>query len=388
MNSALRIAVVGGGGHVGLPLSLMLWRRGFFVFAIDTDAAKVERLKNGIFPFLEEGGPELLREAVDGRLTFCTDHSHVSSCDVIILIVDTPVDEYLNPRLSPIYEVVEQLKPYLREGQVILLRSTLFPGTSDRIHEMLRSDGFRVSVSFCPERIAQGHAIRELGAIPQIISASDEHGLQMARRLFGSLTDILIELTMKEAELAKLFSNAWRYITFAVANQFFMLATEKQIDFYKVRDAMMLNYPCAADFPRAGFAAGPCLFKDTMQLAAFSRDTFALAHAATLVNETLPTFLVERAKLQHPLLGTRVGILGMAFKPDNDDKRESLAYKLRKLLIYEGARVLCTDSWIDDPDFVSLDKVLTECAVLFIGCPHAEYRRSSGVITASSTAGG
>jgi UDP-N-acetyl-D-mannosaminuronic acid dehydrogenase len=193
--------------------------------------------------------------------------------------------------------------------------------------------------------------------------------------VFSTLTRTLVELSMTEAELAKLFTNSWRYIRFAVANQFYMIAQEKGHDFYRIREAMGRDYPRAADLPPAGFAAGPCLFKDTMQLAAYCRQNFALGQASMLVNETMPDYLVEHAKRQTPLAGRKVGILGMAFKPDNDDKRESLAYKLRKLLVYEGARVLCTDPYLKDADFVPLKTVLKECDILFIGCPHAEYRK-------------
>jgi len=238
----------------------------------------------------------------------------------------------------------------------------------------LETAGLKVGVCFCPERIAQGHALRELQEFPQIISGSDEAALKVARRIFSSLTAKLVEVSMTEAELAKLFTNSWRYIKFAVANQFYMIAAEKGLDFYRVRDAMVHDYERAADFPRAGFAAGPCLFKDTMQLAAFNRHNFTLGQSAMLLNETLPDFLVERAKLSYSLKKMQVGILGMAFKADNDDHRESLAYKLRKLLLYEDAVVLCTDPYIQDKRFVPVETVLSSCELLFIGCPHTVYR--------------
>lgn len=377
-NEVLRIAVVGGGGHVGLPLSLLLADKGFTVRVIDCDGMKIEALKRGRFPFLEEGGPELLTkllgEKTPDQLLFTTDSALVADSDVVILVVGTPVDEHMNPNLTPVYAVLDQIKPYLRDGQVVILRSTLFPGTSEKIHTALQADGLQVGVCFCPERIAQGHALRELREFPQIISGNDAAALEVARRVFSSLTSKIVELSMTEAELAKLYTNAWRYIKFAVANQFYMIAVDKGLDFYRIRDAMVQDYGRAADFPQAGFAAGPCLFKDTMQLAAYNRQHFALGHAAMLLNETLPDFLVERAKSAYALRGLKVGILGMAFKPDNDDKRESLAYKLRKLLLYENATVLCTDPYIQDPGFVPLETLLSSCELIFIGCPHSAYR--------------
>lgn len=372
--ATMRIAVVGGAGHVGLPLSLLLAKKGFQVTVIDQDTRKIDVLQRGQFPFAEEGGPELLRQLKAPAVTFSTEHQAVTEADVIILTVATPIDEHLNPDLKPVHQVIDQLRPFLRNGHILLLRSTLFPGTSERIQALLRASGLEVSVSFCPERIAQGKALQELEILPQIISASDERGLAAARTIFTTLTSQVIELSLKEAELAKLFSNAWRYIKFAVANQFYTLAVEKGLDFYRIREAMIRNYGRAADLPTAGFAAGPCLLKDTMQLAAYSRQHFQLGYSAMLVNETLPEFLVEQAKLAHTLAGMRVGLLGMAFKADSDDKRESLSYKLRKLLIAEGAVVLCTDPYVRDPDFVPLQEVLSTCSLLFIGAPHTCYR--------------
>jgi UDP-N-acetyl-D-mannosaminuronic acid dehydrogenase len=372
----LPIAVVGGGGHVGLPLSLALAEQKFPVTVIDQDAGKIEALKRGQFPFLEEGGQELLVRLLESNHTLCftVDPACIATCQAIVLVVGTPVDEHMNPDLKPVYGVIDQIRPFLRDGQVLILRSTLFPGTSEKIRARLEAAGLKVGVCFCPERIAQGHALKELREFPQIISGSDDRALAVARQIFSVLTPKIIELSMTEAELAKLFTNAWRYIKFAVANQFYMIAIEKGLDFYRIREAMMRDYERAADFPRAGFAAGPCLFKDTMQLAAYNRQHFPLGHSAMLLNETLPDFLVEQAKLAYPLKGMRVGILGMAFKADNDDKRESLAYKLRRLLLYENAVVLCTDPYIKDSEFVPLETVLASCPLIFIGCPHEVYR--------------
>lgn len=370
----LQIAVVGGAGHVGLPLSLLLAKKGFPVTILDTDKTKINMLQKGVFPFMEEGGPEMLKSLKGSRLSFTSDPHVLAKSDVIILTIGTPTDIHLNPDLALVYKSIDELKPFFRRGQVIILRSTLFPGTSDHIATALKLEGHRVGVSFCPERIAQNMALRELQEFPQIISGSDARSLSVARQVFSSFAPELIELSLTEAELAKLFTNAWRYIRFAVANQFFMIASGKGMDFYKIRDAMMRNYKRAADFPQAGFAAGPCLFKDTMQLAAFTRQNFNLGNAAMLINETLPDFLVEQAKRSGSLAGKKVGILGMAFKPDCDDFRDSLAYKLRRLLVHENAKVLCTDPYIQNPTFSTLDQVL-KCDIIFIGCPHAVYRK-------------
>ena len=183
----------------------------------------------------------------------------------------------------------------------------------------------------------------------------------------------LIELTPPEAELAKLFTNAWRYANFAISNQFYMLAESRGLDFYRIHDAVTRDYPRMRSFARAGFAAGPCLLKDTLQLAAFSQNNFFLGHAAMLINEGLPMFLVEQLR-PFDLANKRVAILGMAFKAESDDKRDSLSFKLKKLLEVEALEVLCTDPYLHESSFVPLETAIRKADIIMIGAPHAVYR--------------
>jgi len=184
-----------------------------------------------------------------------------------------------------------------------------------------------------------------------------------------------VRTTTKEAELAKLFTNTWRYMKFAVANQFFMIADQAGVDYTNILRAIREDYPRAADLPGPGFAAGPCLFKDTMQLAAFTSDHFPLGQAAMQVNEGMPAYIVSALERRYGgLQGKTVGILGMAFKAESDDSRASLSYKLRKLLAWAGARVLATDPYVRDDRLVSLECVLDESDVLVLGAPHEPYR--------------
>ena len=373
-NTNYSLAIVGGAGHVGLPLSLVLADAGHNVTIIDINQKALSEIQKGIFPFAEEGGTELLKKILNTtRFSLSSNHKDIEKCDVIILTVGTPIDEHLNPDLKSVYNTISEIKPHLGDDQVIIFRSTLFPGTSEKISQLLRNAGINAGISFCPERIAQGYALKEIKEFPQIISGSNKKSVEVARKLFVDIASEIIELDLTEAEIAKLFTNTWRYIKFSIANQFYMLAEDKGINFYKIKNAITKNYPRAKDFPNAGFAAGPCLFKDTMQLAAFNRHNFSLGHSAMLINETLPDFLIEQAKKQTSLVGKKVGILGMAFKPNNDDNRDSLAYKLKKLLNYENAVVLCTDPYIKDDDFFPLNDVLNESEIIFIGCLHKEY---------------
>jgi UDP-N-acetyl-D-mannosaminuronic acid dehydrogenase len=216
--------------------------------------------------------------------------------------------------------------------------------------------------------------MEELSSLPQIVSGYDERAVAMASELFGRIARSIIRLEPLEAELTKIFANVWRYIQFATANQFFMIATDRGLDFYRIYDALTRDYPRMAGLPRSGFAAGPCLFKDTMQLAAATEHHFALGQAAMLINEGLPDFVVKHLKRRYPLSEMTVGILGMAFKGDSDDPRESLSYKLRKILDYEAGGVLCTDPFVKHPDFLPADEVVGRSDALILGAPHSAYR--------------
>ena len=141
------------------------------------------------------------------------------------------------------------------------------------------------------------------------------------------------------------------------------------------RAAVMRDYPRAADMPGPGFAAGPCLLKDTMQLAAFNNNNFTLGNASMMVNEGLPLYVIARLAQRYALDTMTVGILGMAFKGESDDTRSSLSYKLKRLLRFRAARVLCTDPYVqDDPDLCPLEEVLAASDLLMIGAPHRAYR--------------
>jgi len=184
----------------------------------------------------------------------------------------------------------------------------------------------------------------------------------------------LIEVSVEEAELCKLFANAWRYIQFAVSNQFYIIAENLGVDFNRVRKALTDSYERAANLPTAGFAAGPCLLKDTMQLAAFNNNNFLLGHAAMMVNEGLPNFVVEKLQQKYDLSKTKVGILGMAFKADIDDIRDSLSYKLGKILRFHGATVFYSDEFAQDSTFIPKEELLAKSEVVIVGVPHSIYK--------------
>ena len=369
------LCVVGGLGHVGLPLSLAFASKGLKVCAFDISQQALQTVRAGKLPFIEYDAEPVLKQVLaNGNLT-CTDSATcVGEADVVIMITGTPVDNHLSPEFEALLPVLRTYEQYLRDGQLIVLRSTVYPGTTHRLQEFLKESGRNVEVAFCPERIAEGYALRELMTLPHIVSAGTPSAVARAKKLFEILNPDIVVLEPLEAEMAKLFTNVYRYLKFAIANQFFTIANESGLDYYRIYEAIKYKYPRAADLPAAGFAAGPCLYKDTIQLSAFNNHTFFLGHASLLVNEGLPHYMVSKLRKQHDLARKTVGILGMAFKADVDDPRDSLAYKLRKILAFETRNVLCSDVYIQDPEFVSTEELIRRSDIIIIGMPHKQYK--------------
>ncbi len=372
----LDLVIVGGCGHVGLPLALSLAECGYRVGINDIDEQKIQGVRSGQVPFRETGADALLTKLLPTRrLELSSDPAMLRRTRTVILVIGTPIDEFMNPSVRIFERVLDELTPHIQNGSLVILRSTVFPGTSETVERRLRAAGIEADVVFCPERIAEGHALEELHTLPQLVGANSDAAFGKARDLFERLgVASVIRTTPLEAELAKLFTNTWRYMKFAIANQFFQIVNRSGLDYNRVLNAIRQDYPRAADLPGPGFAAGPCLLKDTMQLSAFTPDHFPMGQAAMQVNEGLPAYIVDTLNSRRALQGRTVGILGMAFKGDSDDTRASLSYKLRKLAQFKGARVMCTDPYVPDPSFEPLDKVLQDSDVIVIGAPHRAYR--------------
>ena len=374
MREIRKVTIIGGCGHVGIPLGLALADRGFTVTLLDVNESAVNLLKGGKLPFIEEGAEELLGKYINRTLFVTMDPACLKEQHCVIFVTGTPVDEHLNAKVHAVLDVVNEYLPFLSEEQLIVLRSTLYPGTVRIVENMLLRSNFTCKLAFCPERILQGKGIKEIFELPQLVSGCTQEAEKEAAFLFGKVAKKIILLSPEEAELAKLMTNSWRYLEFAIANQFYMIAEEHGVDFYKVYDAMTDDYPRARHFPRPGLAAGPCLFKDTMQLASYHDNGFFLGHSAMLVNEGLPNLLVAQLakKMGGSLKNKKIAILGMTFKANNDDTRESLSFKIKKLLEQKMAFVLPSDPYLKDT--LPLEKALEEAEGIIIGTPHNAYK--------------
>lgn len=370
------LTVVGGAGHVGIPLVLSFAAKGLRVNVNDLNLDNLAALKSGRLPFIEYGAGELLTDALrHQRLSFTSKPGGISATGPVIVTIGTPVDEFLNPERQVIQDCIDVLLPHLRDEQLLVLRSTLYPGTTDWINAYLGRKGRRLKVAFCPERIVQGHGVEELARMPQIVSGTSAEAAEEAAALFRIIAPEIVVLDPIEAEFAKLFGNAYRYIEFAVTNQFYLIAKSAGLDYQRILQAMKHNYPRARNIPSPGYAAGPCLMKDTMQLTAFARNEFSLGNAAMLVNEGLPLHVVDDLRRRYDLDKMTIGLLGMAFKSEIDDIRASLSYKFKKVLNGYAREVLTTDPFVTaDPDLRPFDEVVARSDLLILCTPHGIYR--------------
>ena len=368
--------VVGGAGHVGAPLAIVMATHGIRTLILDIDGKALASIADGRLPFLDEGGEPALRAALEaGMLGFTSDFGRTSGIPILIVTIGTPIDAFHNPILSAVTDCVDQLIPHLTDDQTVILRSTVSPGSTELVQEHLRARGKQTKVAFCPERVVQGHATRELQSLPQIISGMTPEAEEVAADLFGRFAPKLVHMEPKEAEFAKLFSNAYRYIQFAAANQFFVMVESEGLDYRRVLTGLRADYPRLRDLPGPGFAAGPCLYKDTLQLSSVANSQFALGQAAINVNEGLPDFIIGQLRKRFTLQDLTVGILGMAFKADSDDTRSSLSYKLKRLLKVRAREVLTSDPFVrTDATLLPVDDVVDRSDLLIVGVPHSSYR--------------
>jgi len=369
------ITVVGGAGHVGIPLVLAFAEAGLTVNINDLNETALATLRSGKLPFIEHGaGPLLARALAGNKLLFTSSPDTIDRTGPVVITIGTPVDEFLNPVQKEVQNCVESLLPHIADDQLLILRSTVYPGTTDWLHDYLKRLGRRNSVAFCPERVVQGYGIKELGEMPQIVSATSPDAEKEASEIFRRIAPELVVVKPIEAEFAKLFNNAYRYIEFAASNQFYMIAKSAGADYRAIMRAMKQNYPRARSFPGPGFSAGPCLFKDTMQLAAYARNQFGLGHAAMQVNEGLVLQLVDDLRRGYEISSMTVGLLGMAFKAEIDDTRASLSYKLKHALEICARGVLTTDPFVTtDPNILPFDHVVDHSDLLILCAPHSVY---------------
>ena len=367
------ICVIGGAGHVGAPLGLVLSTKGYNVTLIDKNKKNIQSINRGQMPFLEKGSSKLLKKMIYKKNIFATEKlSEVKMAKYIIVCIGTPINNQLNPQLKSFLNFFYDLKKFLNKNHIIIIRSSVYPGICDKVFDIIKSKC--VNLSYCPERIVQGKAIVELPKLSQIISGKNNKAKIESGKIFKKITKKVIYTEIIEAELIKLFSNAYRYINFSISNQFYMICKNQNLDFSKIRNIMRDDYKRNANIPMAGFTAGPCLLKDTMQLSSFYNHKFSLGHTAMSINEGLPKFLIKQLEQKYNLRKKTVGVLGLTFKSDTDDIRDSLAIKLIRLLKLKKIKTLQSDEYYIDKDNVHKDTLIKKSDIIIISTPHKSYK--------------
>ena len=367
------ICVIGGAGHVGAPLGLVFSSKGYNVILIDKDKKNIKSLNHGIMPFLEEGSTKLLKRMIIKKKIYATeDLNEVKKSKYIIICIGTPVNNQLNPNLKNFLNFFYVLKKYLNKDHIIIIRSSVYPGVSNKVFQIIKNRCR--NLSYCPERIVQGKAIVELPKLSQIVSGKSTRAKLESGRLFKTISKKIIYTGIMEAELIKLFSNAYRYINFSISNQFYMICKNQNIDFHKIRKIMRDDYKRNANIPMAGFTAGPCLLKDTMQLSSFYNHKFSLGHTAMSINEGLPKFLIKKLNKEYNLRNKTVGVLGLSFKSETDDLRDSLSIKLLKQLRARKIKTLQSDEYYKDKRNIDKKLLVKKSDIIIVSTPHKAYK--------------
>ncbi|MBI5223430.1 nucleotide sugar dehydrogenase [Candidatus Micrarchaeota archaeon] len=368
-------ACVIGIGRVGLPLAIYFASKGIPTYGIDIDAKKIDLINGGKMPFKEEGAQAELQKVINKTFWATTDFSKISEVDVIVMTLGTPVDEYLNPVFSQIHGSLDAMIPHLREGQTLILRSTVSPGSTEHVKNYIEQKrnfkvGENLFVAFCPERIAEGKAMVELDKLPEIVGGIDPKSTEKAVAFFKKMKTEVYPTSAINAELLKLFTNMYRYINFAIANEFLVISEEWGANAYEIVELSNKNYSRGG--PKIpGFAAGPCLFKDGFFL--MEKIPFAdLISTSWKINETLPAYLIQKAKALKPPKGKKCVILGLAFKANIDDDRASLSHKVKKLFQKELADVHVHDVYFHGKEYESL---LKDADFVVIATAHDEYKK-------------
>jgi UDP-N-acetyl-D-mannosaminuronic acid dehydrogenase len=375
MNKKKYISIIGGAGHVGLPLGIMLAKKNFKVFLVDKDKKNIQKVKKGIMPFFEENSQNLLKDLLVKKKIFVSNNlDKISLSKYIIVCIGTPVDKKNKPITKNFLTLMQNLKKILKKDQYLIIRSSVYPGMMKKIFKIFSSNNSKFeNISYCPERILQGQSLKELPNLPQIISYKNNSTKKNVSQLFSKICKIIIYSSPEEAELIKLFSNVYRYINFAIANEFYMIAQNLGINFSSLRSKMIKKYKRNNFFPKAGFTAGPCLSKDTSQLN-FSSKFNNLGKASLNVNEGMPEYIFNMLKKNNNLKKKTVGILGYTFKKNVDDIRDSLALKLEEILKKKKVKVIKSDYLHKEKGDLTTKKLIKKSDIIIIGSPHDKYK--------------
>jgi UDP-N-acetyl-D-mannosaminuronic acid dehydrogenase len=375
-NTSVDVSVIGL-GRVGLPLALSFADRGLSVIGIDNDPARLGSLREGTMPFEETGAQELLdRVSPSDRLSLSERVVDAARARHIVITLGTPSFSHIEIDMRDIRSALDDLLGALQPGHALTLRSTVAPGTTEFVAGYLaKHRGFQIGedvyVAHAPERIAAGRFLEEIDSLPCIIGGVGARSGDVVAELFGAFKAPIVQTTPVQAELAKIWANILRYTHFALPNLLMMDCERYDANVFEVIDLVNRDYP-RGGLAQPGLTAGTCLRKDFT----FSEERSnapGMLLAVSRVNESVPLFLVEGMRRRlGSLSGRKVAVLGLAFKADTDDERDSLAHKLIRLLERELADVVAHDPHVSTPT-VPLEEAVEGADVVVVAANHSEF---------------
>ena len=336
------IAVIGGAGHIGLPLSCLISNQGMSTIIIDNNEESIEKILNKISPFYEEGLNEQLEKAIDGGLQVTKDMNKISECNIVIITLGTSSK---TTDIENFNSLVQDVITLSNDETMIILRSTLSAGTMENIIQDYSRDK-NLKFIYAPERIAEGKALKELREMPQIIGCLNHEDYLLVESFFNSLGVKTLKMTFKEAEFLKLFLNTYRYLQFSTLNFFENIAHNNHIDFKTVLELASKDYPRLKGVPDSGFVGGPCLIKDSKTFANSYPEAKEIVQSFLDVNDYYVKNIIQKCK--HTFSTKKIIQLGLTFKPNSDDIRDSQALRLYETLLDEGYNVKAFDPYVHD----------------------------------------
>jgi len=357
-----REAVVGviGLGYVGLPLAREFLKKKFTVLGFDVDEDKVVKISNGE-SYIKHIGADFLKKYVTEVGTFkaTSDFSRLEEVDFIIICVPTPLDDHYNPDLSYVLNSTRVIAKYLHRGQVVVLESTTYPGTTEEeMLPILQDTGLKVGEDFylgySPEREDPGNKDFATGNIPKVVSAITGNGLEVLNRLYSQIVSVVPVSSPKVAEASKILENTYRAINIALVNELKVIFDRMGIDIWEVIEAAKTKpFGFQPFYPGPGLG-GHCIPIDPFYLAWKAKEYDVHTHFIELageINNTMPYYVLEKVMKalnvkRLSIVDADILVIGVAYKPDVDDTRESPALKVMDLLIKEGARVAYYDPHI------------------------------------------
>jgi len=368
------ISIIGGAGHIGLPLGLAFSKKNFKIHLIDKNKKNLNLIQKNTMPFLEIGAEKILYRALKKKLLFFEDNlDFLFKSKFIIICIGTPINTNLKPNLDNFYKLIKKIKKKINNDQILIIRSSVYPGTIKKIQQILKYKNN--NIVYCPERIVQSKSLIELPKLPQIIATDNKNKIQETKILFRKITSKIIETNILEAELIKLYSNANRYINFAIANQLFSICHKYDLNFKRIRNIMQDGYKRNLNLANAGFTSGPCLLKDTMQLNSFCNNLFELGTAAMKINENIPNLIIDKIKKIRNYKKKKIGLLGLTFKGETDDIRDSLSIKLLNKLKNLKLQINQSDEYFKDNSIISKNQLIKRSEIIIIGAPHLAYKK-------------